>query len=138
MKEDIETILSLFEGRCGHQWVGATGGSFGCPLCGDHDGDHHLVSERPVAVQPDDWGCAWGTLKRMSDRLFPPVASAAEKCAVNGTFDEEVAGARFRADPARSAVAAGSTGASKLNRLMEEADGQERCTADMERDEKIL
>ena len=29
--------------RCGHRWVGSAGGSFGCPICGDHDGDHHMV-----------------------------------------------------------------------------------------------
>jgi hypothetical protein len=56
----IANTLSVFTGRCRHQWVGATGGSFGCPICGDHEGDHHLVSQEPIAVQPDDWGCALG------------------------------------------------------------------------------
>ena len=62
--ELIENTLSLFQGRCGHQWVGATGGSFACPLCGDHDGDHHLLRGEPIAVQPEDWGAAWDCLKR--------------------------------------------------------------------------
>lgn len=57
------TILSLFTGRCGHSWVGATGGSYGCPVCGLHDGDHHLVSMKDIAVQVEDWGNAWETLK---------------------------------------------------------------------------
>ena len=32
MSDDLSDILSLFRGRCGHQWVGATGGSFGAAL----------------------------------------------------------------------------------------------------------
>jgi len=28
-------------------------------------GDHHLVSGREIAVQPDDWGMAWEQLIRM-------------------------------------------------------------------------
>jgi hypothetical protein len=58
-----EDILSVFRGRCGHQWVGASNGSFACPKCGDHEGDHHLVSSAPIAVQVDDFGCgAWEEL----------------------------------------------------------------------------
>jgi hypothetical protein len=50
----VASALSLFRGRCAHRWVGAAHGYFGCPLCGDADGDHHLVSEEPIAAQPDD------------------------------------------------------------------------------------
>jgi len=56
--------LHLFRGRCGHEWVGSTGGSYACPVCGDYDGDHHLVSESEIAVQPNDWGTAWECLIR--------------------------------------------------------------------------
>jgi hypothetical protein len=56
-------VLSLFKGTCGHQWVGATDGSFACPVCGLHEGDHYLVSMDPIAVQVDDWGTdTWATL----------------------------------------------------------------------------
>ena len=65
----IENTLSLFSGRCGHRWVGATGGNFGCPLCGDRDGDHHLHSAEPIAVQPEDWGCAWEALLALSTKV---------------------------------------------------------------------
>lgn len=58
----INAILSLFIGRCGHRWIGASDGYFACPLCNDHDGDHHLVSSEAIAVQPDDWGMAWEKL----------------------------------------------------------------------------
>ena len=33
----------------------ARGGHFGCPICGDHDGDHHLVRCEEIAVQVSDW-----------------------------------------------------------------------------------
>ena len=36
--------LTVFVGKCGHEWVGTMQGSYGCPVCGLHDGDHHLVS----------------------------------------------------------------------------------------------
>ena len=39
--EIINAILSVFIGRCGHRWVGASDGFYACPLCNDHDGDHH-------------------------------------------------------------------------------------------------
>jgi len=60
-------ILSLFKGRCGHLWVGATGGSFGCPVCGDHDGDHHLTLMEAIPVQPKDWGTAWEDLMTIAE-----------------------------------------------------------------------
>ncbi|MBA4033204.1 MAG: hypothetical protein C0480_01170 [Bradyrhizobium sp.] len=59
-------LLSLFRGKCGHAWVGATDGSYACPVCGAHDGDHHLLSMEPIAVQVEDWGCAWEELGRLS------------------------------------------------------------------------
>jgi hypothetical protein len=55
-------LLSLFRGRCGHHWVGATGGSFGCPICDDDNGDNHLREMIPIAVQVEDWGSAWTQL----------------------------------------------------------------------------
>ncbi len=75
--ETIKTILSLFVGRCGHRWIGSSSGSFGCPLCNDHDGDHHLVSVGPIAVQPEDWGHAWGSLFDLGNKRWV-AASASE------------------------------------------------------------
>jgi hypothetical protein len=43
-REVIKNTLSLFAGRCGHRWVGASDGYYGCPLCGDADGNHHLIA----------------------------------------------------------------------------------------------
>jgi hypothetical protein len=54
-REIIEDTLTLFKGRCGHQWIGSRMGTYACPLCGDYDGDHHLIGLDPIAVQPDDW-----------------------------------------------------------------------------------
>lgn len=52
-----ENMWALFKGDCGHQWVGAETGSFGCPICGTSGGsDHHLVSMDPIEMQYDDWG----------------------------------------------------------------------------------
>jgi hypothetical protein len=66
-----DDILSVFRGRCGHQWVGASNGSFACPKCGDHEGDHHLVSVDPIAVQADDFGCGvWDDLARAGRAAF--------------------------------------------------------------------
>ncbi len=62
----VEETLTLFRGRCGHQWVGAIDGYYGCPVCGDADGDHHLVAFEPIAVQIDDWGCAWERLAALA------------------------------------------------------------------------
>jgi hypothetical protein len=78
-RQDMDTILSPFEGRCGHRWVGATGGFFGCPLCGDTDGDHHLIAMEPIAVQPEDWGCAWNETRRYCPICGPfrPVVAVA-------------------------------------------------------------
>jgi hypothetical protein len=67
-REIIENTLSLFRGRCGHQWVGATDGFYGCPVCGDADGDHHLIAFDPIAIQIDDWGCAWERLAALARR----------------------------------------------------------------------
>jgi hypothetical protein len=58
------TILSLFRGHCGHEWVGSTSGSFACPVCGEHDGDHNIASMEEIPVQVDDWGTAWSELNK--------------------------------------------------------------------------
>jgi hypothetical protein len=66
-----DDLLSLFQGYCGHTWVGATAGSFACPVCGVHDGDHNLRAVEPIAVQPEDYGCrAWETLERVSNAAY--------------------------------------------------------------------
>jgi hypothetical protein len=62
--------LYLFTAECGHQWVGAIGGSYACPVCGLWEGDHHLVSYEPIAVQPEDWGTAWERLAQENARRF--------------------------------------------------------------------
>jgi hypothetical protein len=64
LKRD-DDLLWLFHGECGHQWVGASCGSYQCPVCGLWDGDHHLTSTDPIAVQVDDWG--GGVWKALSD-----------------------------------------------------------------------
>jgi hypothetical protein len=69
-KTDFNCLLELFTGECGHKWIGASGGFYGCPVCGLYDGDHHLLSAEAIAVQPEDWGTAWEELARESDRLF--------------------------------------------------------------------
>jgi hypothetical protein len=51
-----EELLTVFEGRCGHRWIGSMTGSYACPVCGDHDGDHHLIGAEELPVQLDDWG----------------------------------------------------------------------------------
>jgi hypothetical protein len=56
--ETVETLdqIHIFKADCGHRWVGSMGGRFACPTCGRYDGDHHLISAEPIAVQLDDWG----------------------------------------------------------------------------------
>jgi hypothetical protein len=61
--ENENLLLSLFRGKCGHTWVGATDGSYACPVCGVHDGDHNIASIKVIPVQVDDWGTVWGRLK---------------------------------------------------------------------------
>jgi len=61
-------LLSIFLGRCGHRWVGATNGYYACPVCGECDGDHHLVEMMPIPVQAEDLGEAWHDLERESTR----------------------------------------------------------------------
>ena len=69
--DTTEQTLSLFTGRCGHRWVGATNGYYGCPVCGDADGNHHLEAMDDIAVQPDDWGTgAWTKLARLAAKLW--------------------------------------------------------------------
>jgi hypothetical protein len=58
------TILSLFTGRCGHQWVGATGGSYGCPICGLHDWRPPPRFDEEYCGQVEDWGNAWEILNQ--------------------------------------------------------------------------
>ena len=69
-RETIENVLSLFRGRCGHQWVGASDGYFGCPLCGDADGYRHLVAQETIAVQVEDYGCAWDDLAKLAAKAW--------------------------------------------------------------------
>lgn len=60
--------LQLFRGRCGHQWVGALEGHFACPVCGDYDGDHHVVSMDEIAVQPHDLSGTWEEIIKWRDK----------------------------------------------------------------------
>lgn len=62
--------LRLFRAECGHEWVGCIAGDFTCPVCGLYDGDHHLVSAEPIAVQANDWGTAWADLAAASEELM--------------------------------------------------------------------
>jgi hypothetical protein len=73
MNKDKMTDLyvSLFQGDCGHMWVGATGGSYGCPICCRHEGDHHLTSMVPIALQLEDWGTLWGDVAEAAERAQP-------------------------------------------------------------------
>jgi hypothetical protein len=64
MHDTYKDILTLFKGRCGHQWVGSMTGYFACPICGDCEGDHHLVSTDPIALQIEDLGGAWEPIAR--------------------------------------------------------------------------
>jgi hypothetical protein len=64
----MKDLLSIFHGRCSHRWVGATNGYHACPVCGDCDGEGHLVEMTPIPVQADDWGEAWHDLDRESTR----------------------------------------------------------------------
>ena len=70
MSDDITNILSVFEAKCGHTWVGASSGSYACPICGMHDGDHHLVAVTEVATQVEDWGCAWEQLSALAEKRW--------------------------------------------------------------------
>jgi hypothetical protein len=92
MPEPIN-LLSLFEGRCGHRWVGATEGSFGCPVCGDHDGDHHLVrmEEIPVHRQDAHPRLAFSWLREYRLRPAPAAARAPNNCSAStGVSDTPV------------------------------------------------
>jgi hypothetical protein len=59
MMNDAAMYLSVFTAKCGHEWIGSGQGSFACPVCGLHDGDHHLISVDEFPVQVNDWGCSW-------------------------------------------------------------------------------
>jgi hypothetical protein len=65
MQFESPRLLALFSGRCGHRWIGAAGGSHGCPVCGDHEGDRHLIGVDELPVQVEDWGTAWKRLQRL-------------------------------------------------------------------------
>jgi hypothetical protein len=64
---DFDEEARLFEGDCGHVWVGAMSGDFTCPVCGRHEGDHHLVREQPVAIQLRDLGSLWRAVANAAD-----------------------------------------------------------------------
>jgi hypothetical protein len=62
------TTLSLFSATCGHTWIGSGSGSYACPVCGLHDGDHHLTSEEEFPVQLDDFGSGcWKELAKEAE-----------------------------------------------------------------------
>jgi hypothetical protein len=65
------TYPSLFTAACGHSWIGSNEGSYACPVCGLHDGDHHLTSQEEFPVQADDFatGC-WEALRKKSDEVW--------------------------------------------------------------------
>jgi hypothetical protein len=73
-----EVYMSYFEGECGHHWIGSSGGSYACPICGLHDGDHHLTLMVDIPVQVDDWGTAWQFLREKSEKAFEARMAAEE------------------------------------------------------------
>lgn len=62
--------LWLFRARCGHSWIGAIEGSYACPVCGLHEGDHHLIATHELPVQVDDYGCRWSDLAAKAEIIF--------------------------------------------------------------------
>ena len=76
----MQSPLSIFYGRCGHRWVGATDGSDECPVCGADDGtyngEHHLTDVEAIAVQPMDCGRAWADLECEGKRLWREYAES--------------------------------------------------------------
>lgn len=62
--------MRLFRADCGHEWVGFIVGDFTCPVCGLYDGDHHLISAEPIAVQANDFGTrSWADLAKVAEAL---------------------------------------------------------------------
>jgi hypothetical protein len=53
---DEKPMLAVFRGRCGHEWIASIEGSYACPVCGEWDGDHHLLGWEQYPVQPSGWG----------------------------------------------------------------------------------
>jgi hypothetical protein len=76
--ELIQSALSYFEGECGHRWVGASSGSYACPVCGLHDGDYHLTCMEEIPVQIDDIGTAWEDLLNESRKAYPKIDAEGE------------------------------------------------------------
>jgi hypothetical protein len=65
-----ESYLTLFTAKCGHTWIGTQTGSYACPVCGLHDGDHHLTGAEDFPVQIDDWGSeCWQDLAEKSEEI---------------------------------------------------------------------
>ena len=59
--------VAVFAGRCGHRWIGTVSGDYTCPVCGAHDGDHHLVSVEELPVQPQDSGTTWARVAEAAE-----------------------------------------------------------------------
>jgi len=58
MSERRRTLV-VYEGDCGHRWIGSASGNFACPTCGRHDGDR-------LPVQLEDWGCDWSQIAALA------------------------------------------------------------------------
>jgi hypothetical protein len=60
------TSLTIFTATCGHRWIGLDNGSYACPVCGLHDGDHHLIQMEDLPVQLDDFtgGNSWDNIAK--------------------------------------------------------------------------
>jgi hypothetical protein len=69
--EEPTKYLTLFTGECGHTWIGHQSGSYACPVCGLHAGDHHLTSAEDFPVQLDHFGSeCWQALAEKSDEIW--------------------------------------------------------------------
>jgi hypothetical protein len=75
--EESTKYLTLFTASCVHTWIGHQSGSYACPVCGLHDGDHHLTSAEDFPVQLDHWGSeCWQELAEKSDEAWAAKANA--------------------------------------------------------------